>query len=87
MPPTSAAVAAVDALPAALALELALELPPDVAGLELLEPLELLELELLQPAASRMLPIAAPTATIALDARKVPSICNPAARRSEAGHT
>ena len=74
MPPTSAAEAAVDAL-AAAALELGLP-PPAAAALELL--LELAEL--LQPAASRMLPIAAPAATIALDARKVPSICNPAAR-------
>src|SRR5712691_32930 len=59
MPPTSAAEVAVAAFTAALGL------PPVAAALELLE-------LLLQPAASRMLPIAAPAATIALDERKIP---------------
>src|SRR5215469_12639494 len=58
-PPPAEADVAVDQF----ALELP-ELPPVAAVLELLDPL-------LQPAASRMLPIAAPTATIALVARKI----------------
>jgi hypothetical protein len=46
--------------------------------LELLLAGVVLELELLlQPAASKMLPIAAPAATIALVARKISSICRP----------
>src|SRR5262245_24830777 len=58
-PPPVEADVAVDQF----ALELP-ELPPVAAVLELLDPL-------LQPAASKMPPIAAPTATIALVARKI----------------